>query len=534
MNPQYPITDEILSAFLDGELTEDERKQVEDWLETSPEARQQLEDLTQIGSLIRSIPKPVVPTGFQPAVMQRVQAAVADANTNRVASSNESGVNGRHTVATPEGFSRAGRQVTNWVSRLVSLAAVMGLILAVGLFLQNQQARNDVAGNLELDQSLPTASVSLEADAPPLEADGALAAGGDVGGDPEVESWVSRDAPAEVPLRAQSDPGMRGSAEPAPPGPPTPSPAGTEALSTVDAAVFPPNGMTLQEWVNSRPDPAIALTPGEMRIFLSQIGGQAVLVEFICVDVSAVDHTSDQLQVLLMSNGIHPVAEYGAPIDPDALRFDEGEQVVIYVESDESMLATALTQMDELEGVVNMNINNLVEYEVADGNVRDLAYDGLNRLAQEYGAPQFPPMPGNAAEEPQAEGSDNAPSPQTDTAPPVAAGEPAASSDTEAPSLSNRFVAQTVPQDVVDGLEQQSIISNSSVHSRSRMQMQAQVLADNFDRAQQPAEGETTGAETSETDMTENAPTDEQTPPLPVQLIFVVRPQGPLPAAEAP
>lgn len=49
--------DELLSAYLDGEVTPQEREQVERWLAESPEARQTLEELRNLSAAVQSLPK---------------------------------------------------------------------------------------------------------------------------------------------------------------------------------------------------------------------------------------------------------------------------------------------------------------------------------------------------------------------------------------------------------------------------------------------------------------------------------------------
>jgi anti-sigma factor RsiW len=46
-------SDEALVAYLDGELDDDERRQVDTWLDTEPEARERLMALAQAGELVR-------------------------------------------------------------------------------------------------------------------------------------------------------------------------------------------------------------------------------------------------------------------------------------------------------------------------------------------------------------------------------------------------------------------------------------------------------------------------------------------------
>jgi hypothetical protein len=68
MNPVPPH--HLLSAYLDGELSASEREEVERLLEQSPEARQELLELEQVGMLLRQLPREALPTSFAPEVLE--------------------------------------------------------------------------------------------------------------------------------------------------------------------------------------------------------------------------------------------------------------------------------------------------------------------------------------------------------------------------------------------------------------------------------------------------------------------------------
>ncbi len=62
MNPVPP--QDLLSAYLDGELSPAERERVERLLEQSPKARQELRELEQVGELLRQLPRESLPITF--------------------------------------------------------------------------------------------------------------------------------------------------------------------------------------------------------------------------------------------------------------------------------------------------------------------------------------------------------------------------------------------------------------------------------------------------------------------------------------
>lgn len=67
------ITHEQLSAYLDGALTPTERAEVDRALADSPKLRQDLADLKQLGSLLKSVPAPTPPPGFTHRVLEKTK-----------------------------------------------------------------------------------------------------------------------------------------------------------------------------------------------------------------------------------------------------------------------------------------------------------------------------------------------------------------------------------------------------------------------------------------------------------------------------
>ena len=74
MNHQVP--DELISAYFDGEVTPDERSQVETLLESSTELRQQLDDASKLSALLHSFPREVAPQTLATNVQNQVDVAV--------------------------------------------------------------------------------------------------------------------------------------------------------------------------------------------------------------------------------------------------------------------------------------------------------------------------------------------------------------------------------------------------------------------------------------------------------------------------
>lgn len=62
--------DELLSAYLDREVTADERAEVEARLDASPDSRAELDALAELSLCLRTLDRPQAPTDFQTSVMQ--------------------------------------------------------------------------------------------------------------------------------------------------------------------------------------------------------------------------------------------------------------------------------------------------------------------------------------------------------------------------------------------------------------------------------------------------------------------------------
>lgn len=67
------IPDDLLSAFLDHEVTPAEEAAVNAQLQTSPEAKQELRDYQRLSELLHALPQQTLPSEFASAVMQRAE-----------------------------------------------------------------------------------------------------------------------------------------------------------------------------------------------------------------------------------------------------------------------------------------------------------------------------------------------------------------------------------------------------------------------------------------------------------------------------
>src|SRR5262245_312418 len=69
----YDEQDELLSAYLDGELPDEERRTVEARLASDPEARKLLDELRQTAAAVRGLPRRSAPAGLANAVRARLE-----------------------------------------------------------------------------------------------------------------------------------------------------------------------------------------------------------------------------------------------------------------------------------------------------------------------------------------------------------------------------------------------------------------------------------------------------------------------------
>ena len=87
MNPQVPVSDELLSAYFDGEASPEERAAVEQLLDGSVASRRELDEIAQLSALLHSFPREAAPvelashvqreTDLLPLAEQKTVASIA-------------------------------------------------------------------------------------------------------------------------------------------------------------------------------------------------------------------------------------------------------------------------------------------------------------------------------------------------------------------------------------------------------------------------------------------------------------------------
>ena len=68
--------EEMISAYLDGELSVDQRAQVETWMAESPELRQLHDELKALGASIRALPRHQLDQDLKASVLRRAEQSV--------------------------------------------------------------------------------------------------------------------------------------------------------------------------------------------------------------------------------------------------------------------------------------------------------------------------------------------------------------------------------------------------------------------------------------------------------------------------
>lgn len=122
MNEQF--SDEMLSAYVDGELSAQERAEVERWLAQDPEAREKLEDFRRLSKLFGGLPRTEVPHEFPTKVLQLAERRMLLPDA----------------VAVPTRPVAKGRRLRRWMFVLGAPLGAAAAILLIVEWQNNQQA----------------------------------------------------------------------------------------------------------------------------------------------------------------------------------------------------------------------------------------------------------------------------------------------------------------------------------------------------------------------------------------------------------
>ncbi|MFO0916043.1 MAG: hypothetical protein U0795_24005 [Pirellulales bacterium] len=125
--PLEELPDELLSGYLDGVLTDEERRQVEDLLQSDADARARLEELRSLQRQLRSLPRISAPPDLRSRIARQIQevSATADPGTTLPGTTLPGG-----------GWSRAQL----WTAVLSAMAASILTLLTVPAWLNQDRS----------------------------------------------------------------------------------------------------------------------------------------------------------------------------------------------------------------------------------------------------------------------------------------------------------------------------------------------------------------------------------------------------------
>ena len=137
------LATDMLSAYLDGELTDAERAEVEARLADSPEWRAELDEVRGARTMLRSVAQRDAPEGFWDVVLAGVAAAEVDPGVDplvdRADERDDATATGAQVVSLDEKRRGPGR----WIA--TAFAAAAAVALAVIIVPSRDSVRPDVA-----------------------------------------------------------------------------------------------------------------------------------------------------------------------------------------------------------------------------------------------------------------------------------------------------------------------------------------------------------------------------------------------------
>jgi hypothetical protein len=268
MKPKIP--DDLLSAFLDREVTPEEEVLARKHLQTSPQAKEQFQDYQRLGELLHELPRRTVPTEFAAAVMQQAERETLIP---------------LEAAATAPANSQSDRRMRRgWLVAAVGMLATAAAVLIV----VNLPARKDAVALRETRVGGTPRSEALLAKATVAPAEKAPSS-------PEVSKPASE---AKVAAREANLPALKyaGALAPASPVPPPVASAPLMQSRLADAGgsrmVFPADLKSAKE--------------GSVIEALESVGNQVAVVRLTLVNQTA---GLGGLQSLLVRNASRPVRD---------------------------------------------------------------------------------------------------------------------------------------------------------------------------------------------------------------------------------
>ncbi len=351
--------DELLSAYVDGEVSEAERVLVEQRLETDPAARESLRELKEISNLLRTLPRDPAPPELRPATLKLAEQRSL-----------------LGTVATAASLPWRLRR-REWMAGLTGLVATLAAVTIIPSFYVRQafpEVERLRAGRSQDDFGVAreTGAVRDGATVPVAMLDGTEDA--KLGVNQRLRSFAGASSPesrgseglgADAPLRA-SDFSRREKER---------AEAAGIANATLSAAMVAENAAD-KATVDADGDSGLKRLEAWQDVqpylnLLSQNTGAVANVDLMVADV---DQATDEFEVLLMQNGVLMSApahvSVGSKLGEDtsgkpeaagsvaaaAAKPTEGARVAMYVEANGEPITKALEEMVRRRRLVSLKL----------------------------------------------------------------------------------------------------------------------------------------------------------------------------------
>ncbi len=300
-----PFSEDLLSAYLDGETNPEETALVERLLAEQPELQSELHQLTDLSQSIQALPRIPAPDDF-------VQSVLSEVNQRRP-------VQPKSIASKPVKKSQSSRL---WKNGLIAAS----LLLAVGLFslrLREAKMPLEMAANSEIGDQFEADSVAFTKN-PAGESGSAMKDAGAL----ISESSLSLNESPSSPLISME--------------------LSSGTIPADDPEIAFPQVITLDKETIANRLSSLSDAPksGDEVSILAMDGDSPILVDFTVIDAQK---TLGQLQVLLKNHSVQPVA-VGQDFES---KLDSNQKLVaIYLDLDEPVFEEILSQVSAIEAVV--------------------------------------------------------------------------------------------------------------------------------------------------------------------------------------
>jgi len=362
-------TDNLLSAYHDGELTGAERSVVEQQISERDEAKKELSEIKQISAMLKDLPRLSLPVEFPQQVLKGIEREMLIPSETSLEARVRSNTS-HQPIALSSRSSASDSSPRRW---LIGAAAVLtsaaGLMLMVTTFGDRPTSNPQRAPQLASEFGVPSEANAVAFAAPGIS--GELDAGSPI---------AEKDTPATGNKLALSDSSATGVRRGAPNGA-APAARMIESNRPPVAAFNAPRGV----------DSVASMFLDQATLKSAEIGDvvdalQTLDDEIAVVRLTVLDRQEglNQLQLLFAKNQIDPdsagptlektkslAAKSSPSSNPDAaLAADEGQQLMaVYVESNSEHLSAALHELSQNNLVQSLQVDSPISVtEIASSN----------------------------------------------------------------------------------------------------------------------------------------------------------------------